>query len=92
MNYQELDRYNLGIRSAYCIQACRIIKKDSSGLTLEFRANGKVKEMDSLRPVDWRELEVGDYVDMAVLASGMQCKLAPIGKTPEEFVPAEGRH
>jgi hypothetical protein len=34
MDYQKLDRYNLGIRSAYCIQACRVrvIKKESSGL------------------------------------------------------------
>ena len=28
MDYQKLDCYNLG----YCIQACRVIKKESSGL------------------------------------------------------------
>lgn len=30
MDYQKLDRYNLGIRSAYCIQACRVIKKENN--------------------------------------------------------------
>lgn len=32
MDYQKLDRYNLGIRSEYCIQVCRVVKKESNGL------------------------------------------------------------
>lgn len=89
MNYQKIDRYDLGTRTEYCIQACRVIKKDNDGLTLEFRENGKMQQMARLCPTDWRELEVGDYVDMVVLASGIQCRIIPIGKTPKEFVPKE---
>lgn len=94
MDYSRINRNDPGNRSAYRIQACKIISKEDENVTVLVNL-GKKSQPCKYTIADFPELKIGNYLDVAALINFNQdgyatsYQLAACGATPAKFVPKE---
>lgn len=92
-SYKTLDRESEYIRNAYCIQACRIIRKEEDGSLIASVPLGNKSAPTEYSIGCCKGLKVGEYVDIATLVNynregyAVSYRLAWCGVTPCKFYP-----